>query len=131
MSHHDGIKPPTALRDLVTHVRSLMATELRMARTELRDALNRAGTGAVYLAIALLFALVAFHALALTSVLALAALGIPLVWAALATSILVLVVAGVFALAGSHCLKKSTLAPKRTIAHLRADLASFEEITRV
>ncbi|MCK0149509.1 phage holin family protein [Marivita sp. S6314] len=134
MTHHTDpnlTQAPNLVREFLAHLRGLFVTEARIAKEELSEAVSRAGTGAVYLAIALLFALVAFHALALTGVLALAALGIPMVWAALATSVLVLIVAAIFAFAGSRCLKKSALAPKRTLAHLRSDLSSFEEATRV
>ncbi|MFP7673850.1 phage holin family protein [Marivita sp. S0852] len=122
---------PNLIRAFIAHLRGLIMAELNMARAEMSQAINRAGTGAVYLAVALLFALVAFHALALTGVLALAALGIPLVWAALATSVLVLCIAAIFALVGSRMIKQSSLAPKRTLENLRTDLSSFEEATRV
>jgi len=122
---------PRLFRELLSHARELWSAEFHMARVELSQAANAAGKGAVYLAIALLFALVAFHALALTGVLALSALGIPLVWAALITSVLVLVIAATFGALGSYGLKKSAQAPKRTLANLRNDLSSFEEATRV
>jgi hypothetical protein len=127
----DVTHAPSLISELLVHLRALFVTEAQMLKAELFQAISRAGTGAVYLAVALLFALVAFHALALTSVLALAALGLPMVWAALVTSVLVLLIATIFAAAGSHCLKKSSLTPKRTIARLRTDLSSFEEATRV
>ena len=122
---------PSLISEFFVHAKRLIATELRLARTELSQAASRAGTGAIYLALALLFALVAFHALALTGVLALTALGIPMVWAALGTTVLVLLIAVIFAVAGSYCLKKSTLAPTRTLKNLRTDLSSLEEATRV
>ena len=122
---------PNLFKALGTHVMRLFITELRMARAELAQAACRAGSGAVYLALALLFALVAFHALAVTAVLALSALGVPLLWAALGTTVIVLLIAGILAAIGAHNIKQSTLKPKQTLKNLRTDLTTFEEATRV
>lgn len=122
---------PNLFRALGTHVMRLFITELRMARAELAQAASRAGAGAIYIALALWFALVAFHALAVTAVLALYALGVPVLWAAVGTTVIVLLIAAVFAAIGAHNIKQSTLKPKQTLKNLRTDLTTFEEATRV
>jgi uncharacterized membrane protein YqjE len=125
---------PDHIRSLIgrilTEARALFRTELQLARRELSENASRAGGGLVLFAIAALVAFVGLSALAVAAVLGVAALGVPLPWAALIVAIAFLVIALIFALIGKSRISAASLAPKRTLKQVKSDIDAVKEMAR-
>lgn len=115
---------------ILTEARALFRTELQLARRELSENASRAGGGLVLFVIAALVAFVGLSALAVAAVLGVAALGVPLPWAALVVAIAFLVIALIFALIGKSRISAASLAPKRTLKQVKSDIDAVKEMAR-
>lgn len=121
-------RAPSIAAQLLHEAKALFTTEFKLARRELSESISRAGSGLTLLAVALLFALVAFHALALAAVMGLVALGLHMGWAALIVFGVLVALAGILALMGKSRLKPENLKPKRTVEQIKADIQTLEEV---
>jgi fatty acid desaturase len=106
--------------DLTREMSTLVRQEVALAKTEMTEKASVFGKNAAMLAVggALLYA--AFLALVATCVLALA-IALPWWLAALIMTIIVAIIGGVLAWLGVENLKKSQLAPTKTVDTLKED----------
>jgi uncharacterized membrane protein YqjE len=106
--------------DLTREMSTLVRQEVALAKTEMTEKASVFGKNAAMLAVggALLYA--AFLALVATCVLALA-IALPWWLAALIMTIIVAIIGGVLAWMGVENLKKSQLAPTKTVDTLKED----------
>jgi uncharacterized membrane protein YqjE len=132
-------KPPTGVEEVPTgelvnrlanQVSALVRGELELARTELTAKGKRLGAGAGLAGVGGVIALYGLGALIAAAIAALA-----LVWpvwlAALVIGVVVLIVAGVLALAGRSQLKRATPpAPEHTVQSVRDDVTTVREAVR-
>lgn len=117
---------PSLISRLLRETRELFTTELAMAKKEVAENLSLAGAALVFVAAALLFALVAIHALAVAAVLVLIDFGIPMGWGALIVCGAFALLATIFGLMARRRLSVSALAPNRTFDNLKTDLETLE-----
>jgi uncharacterized membrane protein YqjE len=127
--------PPTSdLRSLIAGIlaeaRALLHTELQLAQRELSDSAARAGSGLVLFGLAAVVALVGLNALAVATVLGVAALGLAYHWAALIVAIACLALALAFVLIGKSRLSTAALAPRRTLNQVKSDIDAVKEMAR-
>lgn len=127
-----GSRPSTGLGDLVgylaTDLQDLVRGEVRLARAELDEKLNRVITAAIWL---IGGALVAFAGLVVLLEGGAAALALVLpAWAALLiVGVVIVVVGALFARSGLAMLSLKFLTPDRTAASLQKDLRVVKEHT--
>lgn len=127
--------PPTSdLRSLIAGIlaeaRALLHTELQLAQRELSYSAARAGSGLVLFGLAAVVALVGLNALAVATVLGVAALGLAYHWAALIVAIACLALALAFVLIGKSRLSTAALAPRRTLNQVKSDIDAVKEMAR-
>lgn len=127
--------PPTSdLRSLIAGIlaeaRALLHTELQLAQRELSDSAARAGSGLVLFGLAAVVALVGLNALAVATVLGVAALGLAYHWAALIVAIACLALGLAFVLIGKSRLSTAALAPRRTLNQVKSDIDAVKEMAR-
>jgi hypothetical protein len=108
------------LRDLLAQIRTLLRQELALVRAESREALGRLGQGLAALAIAALLAVSGWLALLAAAVLGLAII-VPAWLAALIVAGAALALAAAFLVFARSRLALRSLAPRRTLASLRAN----------
>lgn len=109
------------LRDLGDSSRELIKKEIRLAKAEVMESVTVARTGAVWLAVALVPALMALVSLPIALIFALNKMLQPWAAALIASGIL-LVLAGILALIGVKKLKKTHPVPERALASVREDV---------
>lgn len=139
MSSSETSKSPTGLEEvptgelvnrLASQVSELVRGELELARTELTAKGKRAGAGVGLAGAGGVIALYGLGALIAAAIAALA-----LVWpvwlGALVVGVVVLVVAGILALAGRSQLRRATPpAPEHTVQSVRDDVTTVREAVR-
>ncbi|MEO1138183.1 MAG: phage holin family protein [Pseudomonadota bacterium] len=118
---------PALIARLLREAQGLLLTEIAMARKEVAKNLSVAGAGLVFVVAALLFALVAIHALAVAAVVALFELGMPMGWAALFVCTAFAILATIFGIMAKRRLSMRALAPSRTIDSLKTNFEILEE----
>lgn len=127
-------QPTSDLRSLIAGIlaeaRALLHTELQLAQRELSDSAARAGSGLVLFGLAAVVALVGLNALAVATVLGVAALGLAYHWAALIVAIACLALALAFVLIGKSRLSTAALAPRRTLNQVKSDIDAVKEMAR-
>ncbi len=126
----EGVPTGELVNRLATQVSELVRGELELARTELTAKGKRVGAGAGLAGAGGVVALYGLGALIAAAIAALA-----LVWpvwlAALVVGVVVLVLAGVLALAGRSQLRRAApAAPKHTVESVRDDVATVREAVR-
>lgn len=131
MAKHAIQDAPSLLVDVLRQFTSLIQGELKLARAEMSGIINRAGIGLLFLAIALLTALVALNVLASAAVAYIAANGVSVGLAALIVGGALLLIAIVCALAGKSRLSAEALTPETTAANLRKDFSAIKEASNV
>ncbi|MBT8416300.1 MAG: phage holin family protein [Silicimonas sp.] len=107
--------------DAMSHVSSLVRSEVDLARAEIDQNLKRAGVAIGMLAGAVVAALTALNVLSAAVVAGLTEAGIDAGWAALIVGVALGIVAAVLASKGANDLKLSSMAPSRTAENVKRD----------
>ena len=116
------------LSDALTHVSSLVRSEVDLARAEINDNLKSAGIAIGMIAGAVVVALTALNVLTAALVAALTEAGIPAGWSALIVGITLAIVAYIMVSKGTNDLKLSSLAPTRTAKNVKRDAQAVKEV---
>jgi hypothetical protein len=115
------------LGDFANETTDLLGKEMELARAEIGIQVKKAGTGAGLFGAAAVFALLGLGALTACAIIALA-LVMDAWLAALIVGAAMLVVAGIFALAGRSKVKAlAPPVPERAIGEMKRDIASVQE----
>lgn len=115
------------LNDALTHVSSLVRSEVDLARAEVNENLKTAGVAIGLIVGAVVVALTALNVLSAALVAALTEAGIPGGWSALLVGVIFAVIAYVMANKGTNDLKLSSLAPTRTAKNVKRDAQAVKE----
>ncbi|EBA11165.1 phage holin family protein [Roseobacter sp. CCS2] len=131
MAKHPLQDAPSLLVDSLRQFTSLIQGELQLARAEMSRIVTRAGIGIMFIAIAMLMALVSLNVLASAAVAYIAANGVSVGLAALIVGGILLITAIGFAMAGKSRLSADALTPERTADSLRSDITAIKEASNV
>lgn len=115
------------LTDALGHVSALVRKEVDLARAELQENLNSAGTAVGLIVAAVVIVLTSLNVLTAALVAALTEVGIPGVWSALIVGVALAVAAYAMARKGIDSLKLSSLAPSRTATNVKRDAQAVKE----
>ena len=115
------------LNDALTHVSSLVRSEVDLARAEVNENLKTAGVAIGLIFGAGVVALTALNVLSAALVAALTEAGIPGGWSALLVGVIFAIIAYVMANKGTNDLKLSSLAPTRTAKNVKRDAQAVKE----
>ena len=116
------------LSDALTHVSSLVRSEVDLARAEMSESISSAGTAIISIAAGAIIALTALNVASVALVAALTEAGIPAGWAALLVGVVFAIVAYVLLKKGMNDLKLISLAPTRTAKNLKRDAKAIKEV---
>lgn len=116
------------LSDALTHVSSLVRSEVDLARAEVNENLKSAGVAIGMIVGAAVVALTALNVLSAALVAALAEVGIPAGWSALIVGVIFAIIAYVMLNRGTNDLKLSSLAPTRTAKNVKRDARAVKEV---
>ncbi|WP_339108662.1 phage holin family protein [Thioclava sp. GXIMD4216] len=123
--------PDTGLTDTALRAfekgRQLGRDEMAFARAEIAQAGANLRVAAVCLGIALATAIALLAALSQTLVYALQAAGLAPVWAALITTVLLMLLGGLLALRAFVLLRRAAATPQTIITKISADLQNLKE----
>jgi len=109
------------LSDLTTQMTTLVRQEVELARTEMTTKASRAGRGAAMIGAGGAVAYAGFLVLAAAVVALLVELGLDLWLAALIVGIVLAAIGGFLAFQGQNTIKRTSLAPERTVQTLKDD----------
>jgi len=112
---------PDLLSDLTTQMTTLVRQEVELARTEMTGKVSRAGRGAAMVGAGGAVAYAGFLVLAAAVVALLVEMGLDLWIAALIVGIVLAAVGGLLAYQGQNTIKRTSLAPERTVQTLKDD----------
>jgi hypothetical protein len=113
--------------DAMSHVSSLVRSEVDLARAEIGENVNRAGLALGLLLGAVVIALVALNVLAAALVAAIAEAGLEAGWAALIVGAVLAVIALAMTAKAVKDLKLTNLAPTRTARNMKRDAAALKD----
>ncbi len=116
------------LSDALTHVSSLVRSEVDLARAEVNENLNSAGVAVGMIIGAVVVALTALNVLSAALVAALTEAGIPAGWSALIVGVAFAIIAYIMVNKGTNDLKLSSLAPSRTAKNVKRDAQAVKEV---
>ena len=116
------------LSDALTHVSSLVRSEVDLARSEVNENLKSAGAAIGLIVGAVVVALTALNVLSAALVAALTEAGIPAGWSALIVGVAFALIAYVMVNKGTNALKLSSLAPTRTTKNVKRDAQAVKEV---
>ena len=116
------------LSDALTHVSSLVRSEVDLARAEMTESISSAGTAIISIAAGAIIALTALNVASVALVAALTEAGIPAGWSALLIGVVFAIVAYVMLKKGMNDLKLISLAPTRTAKNLKRDAKAIKEV---
>ena len=116
------------LSDALTHVSSLVRSEVDLARAEMTESISSAGTAIISIAAGAIIALTALNVASVALVAALTEAGIPAGWSALLVGVVFAIVAYVMLKKGMNDLKLISLAPTRTAKNLKRDAKAIKEV---
>lgn len=116
------------LSDALTHVSSLVRSEVDLARAEVNENLKSAGVAIGMIVGAVVIALTALNVLSAALVTALTEVGIPAGWSALIVGVIYAIIAYVMLNKGTNNLKLSSLAPTRTAKNVKRDAQAVKEV---
>lgn len=116
------------LSDALTHVSSLVRSEVDLARAEVNENLKSAGVALGMIAGAVVVALTALNVLSAALVAAFTEAGIPAGWSALIVGVVFAIIAYVMLNKGTNDLKLSSLAPTRTAKNVKRDAKAVKEV---
>lgn len=131
MAKHSIQETPSLLVDTLRQFTSLVQGELKLARAEISRIITRAGVGIMFIAVALLLALVSLNVLASAAVAYIAANGLSVGLSALIVGGVLILTAIGFALAGKSRLSAEALKPDLTAESVRDDIAAMKEASNV
>jgi len=131
MAKHAIQDAPSLLVDSLRQFSSLIQGEMKLARAEMSRIITRAGVGIMFIAIAMLMALVSLNVLASAAVAYIAANGVSVGLAALIVGGILTIAAIGFALAGKSRLSADALTPDRTFENVREDINTLKEASNV
>ncbi len=131
MAKHTIQEAPSLLVDTLRQFTSLVQGELTLARAEMSRIITRAGVGIMFIAIAMLMALVSLNVLASAAVAYIATNGLSVGLSALIVGGVLIVTAIGFALAGKSRLSADALTPERTAESVRKDFKAMKEASNV
>ena len=114
--------------DALTHVSSLVRKEVDLARAEVSENVNQAGTAIGLIVGALVIALVALNVLVAAVIAGLVEAGMDDGWAALLVGVVLARVAFGLSSTGIRDLKLSNLAPTRTTKNIQRDAEALKEV---
>jgi len=112
---------PDLLSDLTTQMSTLVRQEVELARTEMTSKATRAGRGAAMIGAGGAVAYAGFLVLAAAVVALLVEIGLDLWLAALVVGIVLAAIGGLLAYQGQNTIKRTSLAPERTVQTLKDD----------
>jgi len=121
---------PDLLSDLTTQMTTLVRQEVELARTEMTSKASRAGRGAAMIGAGGAVAYAGFLVLAAAVVALLVELGLDLWLAALIVGIVLAAIGGFLAFQGQNTIKRTSLAPERTVQTLKDDAEMLRGQTR-
>ena len=128
MAARDSTQPLASLFSrAASEATYLIQTELRLARTEISDKLNKVASGGVHVGAGAILALAGLIILLLAIVRWLEVAGVPSEWGLLLVGGVVVLVGFVLLLRGTRSMKGSNLVPERTLDQLKADLSVVKE----
>lgn len=113
---------PSMATDLVNQLATLFRTEAALVRTELRESINRMGSGAMEIAAGAIFLLAALLVLLQALVVALAELGLGAGWASLLVGVVVAGIGALLIRRGTSNLSVENLSPDRSVEQAKRDL---------
>lgn len=116
------------LNDALSHVSSLVRSEVDLARAEVNENLNSAAVAIGLLVGAVVVALTALNVLTAALVAALTEAGLDAGWSALIVGVLLAIIAYVMVNKGTNDLKLSSLAPTRTAKNVKRDAEAVKEV---
>jgi len=116
------------LNDALTHVSSLVRSEVDLARAEVNEKLQSAGVAIGLIVGAVVVALTALNVMSAALVAGLTDAGIPGGWSALIVGVFFAIVAYIMANKGVNDLKMSSLAPSRTAKNVKRDAQAVKEV---
>ena len=116
------------LSDALTHVSSLVRSEVDLARAEVTENLKSAGAAIGLIVGAVVVALTALNVLSAALVAALTEACIPAGWSALIVGVAFALIAYVMVNKGTNALKLSSLAPTRTTKNVKRDAQAVKEV---
>ncbi|MGY9039706.1 phage holin family protein [Sulfitobacter sp. BSw21498] len=116
------------LSDALTHVSSLVRSEVDLARAEVNENLKSAGAAIGLIVGAVVVALTALNVLSAALVAALTEAGISAGWSALIVGVAFALIAYVMANKGTGALKLSSLAPSRATKNVKRDAQAVKEV---
>lgn len=116
------------LNDALSHVSSLVRSEVDLARAEVSENLNSAAVAIGLIVGAVVVALTALNVLTAALVAALTEAGLDAGWAALLVGLALGILAYVMVNKGTNDLKLSNLAPTRTAKNVKRDAEAVKEV---
>ena len=127
MSDSDAKAAPSAVRDILAHLSKLMRMEVDLARSEVRENLNRAAFGIGLIVAAVVVALTALDVLAAAMVVGLVEMGVTPGWASVGVGGVLGLVAAALIAKGVSDLKRSSITPTRTAESIRRNAHVLRE----
>lgn len=116
------------LTDALTHVSSLVRSEVDLARSEVNENLKSAGVAIGTIIGAVVVGLTALNVLSAALVTAITKAGVPAGWSALIVGVVFAIIAYVMINKGMNDLKLSSLAPTRTTKNVKRDAQAVKEV---
>jgi hypothetical protein len=128
MATHDAGRPlASVVTQIVSDLSFLLQTEIRLARSEIREKLGDAANAGTFIAAAAVLALGGLIVLLFAVVRWLEVAGLPSQWGLTIVGLVVAAGGLVLARIGMNRLSGSALVPDRTIEQVRADLSVAKE----
>lgn len=116
------------LTDALTHVSSLVRSEVDLARAEVNENLKSAGVAIGVIIGAVVVALTALNVLSVALVAGITKAGMPAGWSALIVGVVFAIIAYIMINKGINDLKLSSLAPTRTAKNIQRDAQAVKEV---
>lgn len=128
MSNEPNKSAGSLLNDALTHVSSLVRSEVDLARAEVNENLKTAAVAIGLIVGALVVALTALNVLTAAVVAGLTEIGIDAGWSAFIVGVALAIIAYVMVNKGTNELKLSSLAPTRTVKNVKRDAEAVKEV---
>lgn len=116
------------LNDALSHVSSLVRSEVDLARAEVNENLKSAAVAIGLIVGAVIVALTALNVLTAAVVAGLTEAGLDAGWSALIVGVALAIVAYLMVNKGTNDLKLSSLAPTRTAKNVKRDAEAVKEV---
>jgi hypothetical protein len=128
MSTEPNKSAGSLLTDALTHVSSLVRSEVDLARSEVNENLKSAGVAIGVIIGAVVVALTALNVLSAALVAAMTEAGLPAGWSALIVGVVFAIIAFVMVKKGMSDLELSSLAPTRTAKNVKRDAQAVKGV---